>query len=160
MTALEDKIELEVTPLVQGLGCEVVKVTLFQHGQNKVLQIMIERSDGSSANIDDCQRISKALSLKLDVMDIMTSKYNLEISSAGIDRPLVKPKDFIRFCHSHVVVKTHVAKFGCKNFKGNLEFASERDIKLKLDVPLQGNGDEISFLYEEISSAYIDGFKK
>lgn len=160
MATLEGKVEEEITPLVQGLGCEVVKVTLLQQGRNKVLQIMIERSDGNSANIDDCQRISKALSLKLDVMNIMTGRYNLEISSAGIDRPLVKPKDFIRFCRSHVVVKTHVAKLGCKNFKGNLEFASENGIKLKLDVPLQGNVSEISFLYEEISSAHIDWIKK
>ena len=160
MSTLEGKIEGEITPLVQGLGYELVKVTLFHHGTNKVLQIMIERSDGNSANIDDCQRISKALSLKLDVMDVIAGKYNLEVSSAGIDRPLVKPKDFIRFCHSNVVVRTHVAKFGCKNFKGSLEFASESGIKLKLDVPLKDNGDEISFLYEEISSAHIDGAKK
>ena len=160
MSTLEGKIAEEITPLVQGLGYELVKVTLFHHGTNKVLQIMIERSDGNSVNIDDCQRISKALSLKLDVMDIIAGKYNLEVSSAGIDRPLVKPKDFIRFCHSNVVVRTHVAKFGCKNFKGSLEFASESGIKLKLDVPLKDNGDEISFLYEEISSAHIDGTKK
>ena len=160
MITLEDKIEGEIIPLVQELGCEVVRVALFPNRRNKVLQIMIERIDGSSANIDDCQKISKSLSLKLDVMNVITDHYNLEVSSAGIDRPLVKPKDFVRFCHSHVVVKTRVAKFGCKNFKGNLEFASENGIKLRLDVPLQGNENEISFLYEEISSAHIDGNKK
>ena len=160
MATLENKIENELTPLVRELGCEIVKVALLQHGKSKVLQIMIERSDCASANIDDCQRISKALSLKLDVMNIITGQYNLEVSSAGIDRPLVKPKDFVRFCHSNVVIKTHVAKFGCKKFKGNLEFASESGIKLRLDVPLKGNGDDISFLYEEISSAHVDGTEK
>lgn len=160
MATLSEKIEDEITPLVNELGCEVVKVAILGQGKCRVLQILIERNDGSSVNIDDCQRISKALSVKLDVMNPITGHYNLEVSSAGIDRPLVKPKDFIRFCNKPVVVKTHIAKFGCKTFKGDLEFSSESGIKLRLSAPLKDYGDEVSFLYEEISSAHIDGTKK
>lgn len=159
MAALVEKLEGELAPLVKEFGCEIVKVSLFEQGKRKILQIMIEKDNGNSASIDDCQKVSRALSLKLDVMNLITSRYNLEISSAGIDRPLVKPKDFMRFCNSPVVVKTHSSKFGRKTFKGNLEFASESGIRITLDVPLDNNDDEILLLYEEITSAHIDGAK-
>ena len=160
MAILAEKIEREITPLVKELGCEVVKVSLFGQTGRKVLQVLLERPDGTSVNIDDCQRISRALSLKLDVMDVITSKYTLEISSAGIDRPLVKPADFVRFCGKNVVVKTYVPKAERKTFKGSLKSATENGIKLKLDVPQKDGEDEISLLYEEISSAHIDGNKE
>ena len=160
MAALTEKLEGELAPLVKEFGCEIVKVSLFEQGKRKILQIMIEENNGNSASIDDCQKVSRAISLKLDVMNLITSRYNLEISSAGIDRPLVKPKDFMRFCNSPVVVKTYEAKFGHKTFKGNLEFASESGIKVKLDVPLDNNDDEVLLLYEEITSAHINGAKR
>lgn len=160
MVTLAKKIEGEISPLVKEFGCKIVKVSLFEQGKRKILQVMIEKDNGNPASIDDCQKVSRAISLKLDVMDLITSRYNLEISSAGIDRPLVEPKDFMRFCNSPIVVKTYAAKFGHKTFKGNLEFASESGIKVKLDVPLNNNDDEILLLYEEITSAHIDGAKR
>ena len=160
MAILAEKIEREITPLVRELGCEVVKVSLFDQAGQKTLQILLERPDGSSVNIDDCQRISRALSLKLDIVDVITDKYTLEISSAGIDRPLVKPADFVRFCGKNVVVKTYVSKAGHKTFKGSLKSAMENGIKLELEVPQKDGEDEISLFYEEISSAHIDGSKK
>lgn len=160
MAILAEKIEREITPLVRELGCEVVKVSLFDQAGQKTLQILLERPDGSSVNIDDCQRISRALSLKLDIVDVITDKYTLEISSAGIDRPLVKPADFVRFCGKNVVVKTYVSKAGRKTFKGSLKSATENGIKLEQEVPQKDGEDEVSLLYEEISSAHIDGSKK
>ncbi len=159
MSGLTEKIEEEITPLVKSLNCEVVRVTILEHGRDKILQIMIEEKDGSPATITDCEKVSRALSVKLDVMDPIKERYSLEVSSTGIDRPLVKPSDFIKFCGKPVVVKTYVLKNGSKIFKGNLESASENDIKLTLDTPLNGGGDSITLLYEEISSAHIDGFK-
>ena len=160
MTTAEEKIESEITPLVRELGCEIVKVTFLEHSGSKVIQIMIERSDGNSVNVDDCQRISRALSLKLDVMNPITGRYNLEISSPGIDRPLLKLSDFKRFCGKAVVVKTYALKEGRKNFHGFLETATEDGIKVRLDTPLSSGDDFVSLLYGEISSAHIDGFKK
>lgn len=159
MSALTEKIEFEITPLVSELGCQVVRVAIFDKGRDKILQIMIEKNDGSSATITDCEIVSKNLSIKLDVMDVIDDRYRLEVSSTGIDRPLVKPADFIRFCGKPVVVKTYVANNGCKTFKGNLESASENDIKLALDTPLKDGSEAIVLHYEEISSAHIDGFK-
>ena len=159
MSGLTEKIEEEITPLVKDLGCEVVRVAIFDHGKDKTLQIMIEEQDGSAATIKDCENVSRALSVKLDVMDPIRERYSLEVSSTGIDRPLVKPSDFIKFCGKPVVVKTYVSKKGCKTFKGNLDSASENDIRVALDTPLNDGDDSIVLLYEEISSAHIDGFK-
>ena len=159
MTTLEEKIEVEIAPLVHEFGCEVVKVSIITQNRNKVLQIMIEESNGNSATIDDCQKIGRALSLKLDVINPIAHPYTLEVSSAGIERPLMKPKDFMRFCGKPVVVKTYASKAGCKTFRGNLESATENGIQLGLSIPLKDVGNRISLSYEEISGAHIDAVK-
>ena len=159
MSAIAEKIENEIAPLTKGLGCEIVKIAMLGGERSKTLQIMIEKIDGSPATIDDCQRIGRALSVKLDVMDIIKCRYNLEVSSAGIDRPLIRFADFVRFCGKPIVVKTHVAKNNCRTFRGRLESTSENGIKVALE-PSPSNGEDVVFLlYEEISSAHIDGSK-
>ncbi|MDR1609737.1 MAG: ribosome maturation factor RimP [Holosporales bacterium] len=145
--------------LVKELGCEIVVVNLFTRNKTRTLQIMIERLDGSSVSIDDCERISKAVSISLDVHDPIKGKYNLEVSSTGIDRSLVSPDDFIRFSGRQVVVNTYVTKWDRKTFKGNLESADECGIKMTLDSPLPNGENAVDLMYEEICSAHIDGFK-
>lgn len=157
MSALTEKIEEQVLPIVQEMGFEIVRVAILGSGSKKTLQIMIERADGVPINIKDCEEVSRAVSVCLDVMDPIQGNYNLEISSAGLNRPLVKPSDFVRFQGEDVVVKTYVSKNDRKIFKGNLEFASENGINLVLDAPLNNGNTKIDFLYSEISSAYIDG---
>lgn len=159
MSALTEKIEKELTPLVRELDCEIVRVMLFNSEKNKTLQLMIEKANGDSATIGDCEKISRAVSVSLDVMNPIKGQYNLEVSSTGVDRPLTKPADFLKFCKKPVVVKTYVLKNERKIFKGCLEFASENGINLTLDTPLQNGNNSIDLSYEEISSAYIDGFK-
>ena len=159
MSTSIEKIETEISPLVKDLGCEVVRVALFGSNKTKTLQIMIEKDDGSCVTIDDCENVSRALSINLDVMDPINGNYNLEVSSTGIDRPLTKPKDFVRFCQNPVIVKTYVLKNERKIFKGVLESAAENGIKIMLDTPLPDGSDSVELEYGEISSANIDGFK-
>ncbi len=159
MSALTEKIEKELSPLVKDLECEIVRIILFSSEKNKTLQIMIEKANGESASIDDCEKVSRAVSISLDVMNPISGHYNLEVSSTGVDRPLTKHSDFVKFCGKPVVVKTYVLKNERKIFKGSLEFASENGINLALDTPLQDGNNTIDLSYEEISSAYIDGFK-
>ncbi len=75
-----------------GLGFRLVRVSVLG-GEDRIVQIMAERPDGT-ISIDDCETISKNLSPVLDVADPLSGKYRLEISSPGIDRPLVRPSDF------------------------------------------------------------------
>ena len=159
MSALTSKIESELSPITKELGCVIVRVAIFTHEDGKTLQIMLEKEDGNPATIGDCEKVSRAISIELDVLNPITGHYTLEVSSTGIDRPLSKPEDFMRFCEKPVVVKTFVLKNDKKIFKGTLESASENGIKLLLDTPLSDGGNSIEFTYDEISSAHIDGFK-
>lgn len=160
MSALTTKIEEKISPIVNEMGFEIVRVALFGSDMKKTLQIMIEKSNGDPINIKDCEDVSRAVSVCLDVMDPISGHYNLEVSSTGIDRPLVKPSDFVKFQGKSIVVKTYVMKNDRKIFKGSLEFASENGINLILDMPLTDGNTKIDFTYDEISSAYIDGSKQ
>jgi ribosome maturation factor RimP len=157
MLPLTKKIENEISSLVHDLGYEIVRVTFFGLGRRKTLQIMVERLDGQPVSIQNCEEVSKAVSVSLDVIDPVSCRYILEISSPGVERPLIKPSDFVKFCGKPVVVMTYVLKSERKVFKGILEFASENDIKLRLYEPLPDKEGEIKLVYEEISNAYIDG---
>src|SRR5690349_19663140 len=101
-TAREDRIVREtgvdarvahiIEPVVEGLGYRLVRVRLS--GQNGLtLQIMAERSDGTMT-VEDCEALSRAVSPALDVDDPIDKAYHLEVSSPGIDRPLVRKSDF------------------------------------------------------------------
>src|SRR5213083_1352816 len=81
-----------VEPVLESMGFRLVRVKL----SGTTLQIMAERPDGTFS-IDDCEKFSRAISPMLDVADIVSTRYQLEISSPGIDRPLVRSEDFERW---------------------------------------------------------------
>lgn len=84
-----------IAPIAEREGFELVRVRLTGSG-HKTLQVMAERPDGSM-NVDDCARLSRAISEMLDVEDPIAEDYDLEVSSPGIDRPLTRPRDFVRY---------------------------------------------------------------
>jgi ribosome maturation factor RimP len=144
--------------LVKACGCKIVRVTLTKSGKSQTLQVMIEKLDETPATMKDCENVGRALSVKLDILDPISEHYSLEVSSTGLDRPLVKPDDFKRFLGKNVVVKTYVLKDGRKTFKGILESASDDGISLRSVAQLQDGFEEVDLQYSEISSAHIDGF--
>ena len=90
--AMDRRITEIITPTVEDLGYEVVRVRLMT-GKESILQIMAQKPDGS-IEVDDCGVISTAVSALLDVEDPISDVYTLEVSSPGIDRPLTRLKDF------------------------------------------------------------------
>ena len=156
MSSIVQKIEEYLTPSIKNMGYLVVRVALFGQGKNRTLQIMLEKNDGTSVNIDDCEKASKEISVLLDVLDPIKGHYNLEVSSTGLDRPLVKKEDYIRFCGNQVLVKTYTAKYNQKVFKGILECANDTTIKLVSQCPFLNGDISIELRYDEISSAHID----
>ena len=80
----------------------------------------------------------------------------MEVSSTGIDRPLVKKEDYIRFCGNQVLVKTYTSKYNQKLFKGILESADDKKIKLTSECPFLNGDIFIELEYDEISSAHLD----
>ena len=104
-------------PVLAQLGYRVVRVRLLQQN-GQTLQIMAERPDGTMT-IDDCEAASQALSPELDVADLIANEYRLEISSPGVDRPLVRLSDFLRaISHEAKIELTHPLASGRKRFRG------------------------------------------
>lgn len=159
MSEFTDRIKTDLAPIVSELGCSIVRVCFFKNPKRRTLQIMLERLDGSSVNIDDCEKVSHAVSVCLDATNPIQGHYNLEVSSTGIDRPLVSKEDYQKFSGKPVVIKTYVLKDDRKIFKGTLDSATEDDIMLLLDLPLSDGSKTIRLSYSEIKSGCIDGFK-
>ena len=94
--SLADRIAGLCAPTLADMGYELVRVTLLGRDRPTV-QVMADRSDGSLIAVDDCERISRAIGAVLDVEDPMAGAWSLEVSSAGINRPLTRVKDWNRF---------------------------------------------------------------
>ncbi len=105
-----------VIPVIQGLGFDVVRLSLA--GGN--LQVMAEQPDGTNIGIDDCGTISRGLAAKMDEADPIAEPYTLEISSPGIDRPLTREKDFVRWAGFEVRIDTLDPIEGQSRFKGRI----------------------------------------
>jgi ribosome maturation factor RimP len=120
-------------PVLDSMGFRLVRVRMF----GSTLQIMAERPDGTFT-IDDCERFSRDFSPQLDVADIISAKYQLEISSPGIDRPLVRAQDFEDWQGHDAKIEMTVPLAGRKRFRGVLEGYAEGEVRLFIDNPEGG----------------------
>jgi ribosome maturation factor RimP len=117
--SLAERIERLIGPTVEGQGFEVVRVLLS--GANRPrLQVMVDRRDGSGVTLDDCALVSRSVSALLDAEDPFRGAFSLEVSSPGIDRPLVKLRDFERFAGFEARIETTRPIGGRRRFKGRL----------------------------------------
>ena len=123
-----------IEPVLEGLGFRLVRVKM----SGATLQIMAERPDGSFT-IDDCEQASRAISPMLDVEDVISSRYFLEMSSPGIDRPLVRTEDFERWAGHEAKIEMAVPQAGRKRFRGVLEGFAEGEVRLFIDNPEGGS---------------------
>jgi ribosome maturation factor RimP len=128
--AIDRRLAGIVTPTIAGLGFELVRVRLMG-GRRPVLQIMAERPEGG-IEVEDCARISRAVSAVLDVEDPISSEYTLEVSSPGIDRPLTRLKDFERWEGYEAKVETAEPIDGRRRFKGVLEGVEDGEVRLAI----------------------------
>ncbi len=114
------KVTQIIEPTLADMGFALVRVLFQGADNNNTLQIMVERKDYSDMKAEDCEKISRALSAILDVEDVIASRYTLEVTSPGIDRPLVKLADYERFLGREAKIETMVPVDGRKRFKGKL----------------------------------------
>ena len=112
---LHDMLE----PVVNKLGFDLVRILTIGN-VNPTLQVMIERKDRKNIVVDDCAAVSRAISAVLDEKDPIAGKYTLEVSSPGIDRPLVNLENFERFCGFDARIETDVEIEKRKRFKGRI----------------------------------------
>jgi ribosome maturation factor RimP len=129
--AIDRRIAEIVTPTVEGLGVEVVRVRLLG-GRLKTIQIMADRPDGG-IEVDDCAKISTAVSAVMDVDDPLDEAYTLEVSSPGIDRPLTRLKDFEAWAGYEAKIETAELIDGRRRFKGLLAGTEGDEVLITLD---------------------------
>jgi len=129
-TGLEARIAHIVEPVIAGLGYRLVRVKLSSMN-GATLQIMAERPDGTMT-VGDCEIVSRDLSPALDVEDPMDTAYNLEVSSPGIDRPLVRRSDFEKWAGHEAKVELTRPLDGRKRFKGILAGLDGDTVRLDL----------------------------
>lgn len=151
---LTDRVESIISESLAHRGYDVVRVQL-NGSRHKQLQIMIERQDDVAVSLDDCVEVSRCVSLLLDVEDPIEEAYSLEVSSPGLDRPLVKPRDFQRFMGHKAFVQTHDAVLGRKRFVGVITQADDKNIELNLDHPMEDGDTQIKMDYDAIRNAKL-----
>lgn len=145
---MEQRIGNLIESTINALGFELVKVTI--HGvRTKIVEIAIERQDGEKIQIGDCQVVSKNISAMLDVEDIISGKYFLEVTSAGLERPLVKKQDFERFTGRDIKIRLKIA------FNGNLTYTGKL-LGIEGDkVKLNSKNIELFFELDNIKKANL-----
>jgi len=126
------KITTAIEPSLEAMGYGLVQVKLADGSRRKTLSIMAERKDDSAMSFDDCSAISQTVGALLEVEDPIATAYDLEVCSPGIDRPLTKPQDFVRFAGHEAKVETMIPIDGRKRFRGVIEGMENEVIMLKM----------------------------
>lgn len=131
------------------MGYELVRVAVLGRDRPTV-QIMADRADGSQITVDDCETISHQVGAMIDVEDPLPGAWNLEVSSAGIDRPLTRPKDWNRFAGHLARAETVFPVNGRKRFSGIVLGATEEIAKMRLD-----DGTEVELKLDQLRRAKL-----
>ena len=130
-TSIDRRLAEIVSPVIEGMGFELVRIRLMSSTKSKTLQIMAERPTGG-IEVDECAQISTAVSAVLDVEDPIEDEFTLEVSSPGIDRPLTRLKDFETFEGYEARIETDEMFDGRRRFKGELAGVEEDDVLINI----------------------------
>ena len=147
---LMDKIAKLIEPTIEGLGYELVRVQLFSSpkGGASTLQVMAEAEDGTMT-VKGCAKISREISVIMDVEDPIDSEYVLEVSSPGLDRPLTRLKDFVNYAGFETKVEMNKTVDNRKRYRGKL--LGTEDNLILMDV----EGEVYKLAYSDIQKAKL-----
>ena len=140
-------------PVLEGMGFRLVRVRISGLA-GMTVQIMAERADGTMT-VEDCETVSRTLSPMLDAADLIERAYRLEISSPGIDRPLVRRSDFERFAGSSIKIEMAVAVDGRRRFRGRILGTQGEAVHLRREDAGPDEASEIVLAIEEMAEARI-----
>ncbi len=147
------RVAAVATPVLEGLGYRLVRIKISGEAGCTV-QIMAERPDGTML-IEDCEAISKALSPVMDIADPIERAYRLEISSPGIDRPLVRRSDFERYTGYLVKITMAVPHEGRKRFRGTLQGIEGDSVRIVRDDARPDQDSEALLAFDAIADAHL-----
>ena len=145
---LIEKVTNTVEPALNDMGYDLVRVSI-QGTTLQTLQIMAERKDRRDMTVDDCSHISQTASALLDIADPFAGKWVLEVSSPGIDRPLVKPADYERFVGEQAKIELAHEINGRRRFKGILKGFKDGFVQMDFE------GQIIQLPFDDIDKAKL-----
>ncbi|WP_018260853.1 ribosome maturation factor RimP [Methylobacterium sp. WSM2598] len=152
-TGVAARVAQIVEPSLEGLGFRLVRVRVT--GQNGcTVQIMAERPDGTMT-VEDCEAVSRTISPLLDVDDPIGRAYHLEISSPGIDRPLVRAGDFARWAGHEAKVELAVPLEGRKRFRGLIRAPEGATVRIDLPDAKEGTPASYELRLADIGEAHL-----
>ncbi|MBH18570.1 MAG: ribosome maturation factor RimP [Gammaproteobacteria bacterium] len=123
-----------IKPAVEKMGYELTDIEIKTQDREQLVSIFIDNLTG--INIEDCEIVSRQISLLLDVENPISGKYTLEVSSPGLDRKLTKFNHFKRFIGNELRIKLLRSMDGRRNFRGKLLAANKESIKVQVDDQL------------------------
>jgi ribosome maturation factor RimP len=152
-SGIDARVASIIQPVLRGIGFRLVRVRLT--GQNGLtLQIMAEREDGTMT-VEDCEEVSRAVSPALDVDDPIDKAYHLEVSSPGIDRPLVRKSDFAAWTGHLVKMETSILVADRKRFRGKIASADEEGVVIERDQAAYGEEPSVRVPFAAIAEARL-----
>jgi ribosome maturation factor RimP len=152
-TGIDARVASIIEPTIVEMGYQLVRVKLSsQNGMT--LQIMAERPDGTMT-VQDCERLSMAVSPVLDVDDPIDKAYHLEVSSPGIDRPMVRKSDFTKWVGHVVKFETSVMVEGRKRFRGTISSVSEDAFVLERETPAKDEDPLVTIPFNTLAEARL-----
>jgi ribosome maturation factor RimP len=140
-TTVEERVAPLAARVAARVGCDLVHCEYVHDGGRWFLRLFIDRDGG--VTIEDCSAVSRQVSALLDVEDFIPHAYNLEVSSPGLDRPLVTPEDYRRFAGEPVRIQTIAPVLGRRRFRGTLEKLEGEVVTVadavgqRFDIPLE-----------------------
>lgn len=152
-TGLDLRIAEIIEPTLIGMGFRLVRVRMMnQNGMT--LQIMAEREDGTM-DVEGCEAVSTAISPVLDVEDPIDKEYHLEVSSPGIDRPMVRKSDFARWTGHLIKLETSILVDGKKRFRGKIGETNEDGFVLERDQVAAGEEPRVTIPFSALAEGKL-----
>lgn len=152
-TGLDRRIAEIIEPVLVALGFKLVRARLMNQN-GLTLQVMAERNDGTMT-VTDCEEVSMAISPVLDVEDPVDKAYHLEVSSPGIDRPMVRKSDFERWNGHIVKCETSILIDNRKRFRGKITEVDSEGFSLERDQVAYGEEPRVKIPFSALSEAKL-----
>lgn len=144
------QLEEEIAPILEDLGFDIVRIAVTGDNGRRIVQVMADKLDGSQIKINDCSIISKVMSEIFESDPPLEGDYNLEVSSAGIDRPLTRTKDYRVYSGYEAKINMVRPIYGQKKFQGIIKgLSDESNILLEID------GNNVSLPITSVEQAQL-----
>ncbi|AYG64702.1 MULTISPECIES: ribosome maturation factor RimP [unclassified Rhizobium] len=152
-TGLDQRVAAIIEPVLVGMGFRLVRVRLLNQN-GLTLQVMTERNDGTMT-VEGCEEVSTAISPVLDVEDPIDKAYHLEVSSPGIDRPMVRKSDFVRWNGHIVKCETSILVDNRKRFRGKIADVNDDGFTIERDQVAYGEEPKVTIPFSTLAEAKL-----